>query len=315
MTATTTCRRAVLPALTLALAAAALAASDTDLKAVGGESPLAGRLGAMGLILAGEGERLRSIGSGFLVSSCHALTAAHVLAREGGSPRPGMPVRFVPALGNYAVGIGERALWGRVVAVGEDFVARGAASDRLDARNTAADWALVELERPVAGVEPFRLLHPGATETAPLAAVGFPLNQRTMMLQAHERCGIRRGYHDAHRLMGLLVTDCAVREGMSGGPLLMDAGGPPIAVGIIVQRVEIGVAGERIAAMAVPVSAFADRIAPVMRDSRVCAVGQPFALPPAPPPAPPEAADLQSSNHGGTKAATGTTAPAEESPP
>lgn len=276
--------RRLLAALGLVLAGGCLAASDVDLKVPARDSRLSGRLQAMGLVLAGEGERLRSIGSGFLASPCHVLTAAHVLTREGQRPQLGMTARFVPAQGNYVVGIAERALPGTVVAAGEDFIAKSTNPGRPDLRNVTGDWALIELDRPVTDIPPFKLLHPDAPQAESVSAVGFPLNRRTMLIHAHEGCAIRSGYHDARQLLGLLVVDCAVREGMSGGPLLIDAGGQLIAAGIIVERVEIGAKAERIASLAVPISRIAERIGSVLRASRVCAVGQPFVLPAAPAP-------------------------------
>jgi hypothetical protein len=49
-----------------------------------------------------------------------------------------------------------------------------------------------------------------------------------------------------------------------------------IAAGIVVERVEVGA---KIVAVAVATRSFADKISPVMRASRVCAPGQPFARP------------------------------------
>lgn len=265
----------------LALAAGLCrAAADADLKPVPDESPLYGRLGAMGLVLVGEPQRWRSLGSGFLISACHVLTAGHVLTREGETPRRGTSVRFVPGLGNGAGALGERALRGDVVAAGADFVSKGASSE-FDLENATRDWALIELEQPVADVQPFKMLHPATPLAAgtPLAVAGYALDPHRLFLNIHENCGVRPGFHGTDWLPGVLIVDCAVRTGMSGGPLLFEGGGQLVAVGIVVERVEVGERGEKIVAVVVSTRSFAERVAPVMQASRVCTVEQPFARP------------------------------------
>jgi hypothetical protein len=63
---------------------------------------------------------------------------------------------------------------------------------------------------------------------------------------------------------------------MSGGPILLDDENQVIAAGIVVERFTIG---QKIMSIGVPVAAFAEKVEAAMRDSDICAVGAPFALP------------------------------------
>ena len=58
--------------------------------------------------------------------------------------------------------------------------------------------------------------------------------------------------------------------------MLIDEGNQLIAAGIMVERFTIG---QKIMTIAVPITAFADQISEVMRNSDVCAVGSPFVWP------------------------------------
>jgi V8-like Glu-specific endopeptidase len=264
----------------LFLPAAAQAASDAELQPLGRDSPLAGRLGAIGMVLVGEMERLRALGTGFLVTPCHLLTAAHVLARGDFPARVNMPVRFVPSSGERAFALNRDQVYGRVVAL-DDAYRAGSPGSMVDPANVARDWALIELERPVAGVEPFKMLYPGAdlAPDAHLHAVGYASSPAMTYLYAHENCRLRessRGHAFAGRM---LIADCAVRPGMSGGPLLYEvAGGQLLTAGIVVERIQTG---DRVLAVAIPVAAFSQHIAAAMRSSNVCPAGQPYAVPAA----------------------------------
>ena len=240
-------------------------------------SPLAGRLGAVGIVTVGEPARIRSMGTGFMVSPCHVLAAGHVLAQQEGRVREGMAAQFVPTMGNTAIALTDRAVRGRVVAAGDNFQAVSSVI-KSDLRNAANDWALIELDRPILNIEPFKILHPGpalAPDTL-LSAVGYTANRQMLFINVHENCAVRKDFHANYRFPDVLIADCAVRSGMSGGPLLMDAGTHLIVAGIIVERIEVGA---KVVAVAVSTHSFADRIATVMRSSEICAVGQPFALP------------------------------------
>lgn len=258
------------------------AASDAELQPLGRDSPLAGRLGAIGMVLVGEMERTRALGTGFLVTPCHLLTAAHVLARGDSPARVNMPARFVPSSGERAFAFNRDQIYGRVVAI-DDAYRPGSAGSMADPANVARDWALIELEQAVAGVEPFKMLYPGANlaPDARLHAVGYASSPAMTYLYAHENCRLRDSSHGQAFAGRMLIADCAVRPGMSGGPLLYEVpGGQLLTAGIVVERIQ---SGDRVLAVAVPVPAFAPHITAAMRSSNVCAAGQPYAAPRARP--------------------------------
>lgn len=266
----------------LAKPTAGSAASDADLAPLTANSSLAGRLGAIGMILAGSAERPRALGTGFLITPCHVLTAAHVLARSGFQVENGLPARFVPSSGERAFALGRNAVDARVVAAGAGFVAGGASATR-DPAQVAGDWALLELEAPLAGVDPVHLLYPGAPIGAdtPVFAVGYAASASMTYLYVHENCRRREDAHGGRFASQMLLADCAVRPGMSGGPLLLEgADRSLIAAGVLAERIQIG---QRVLAVAVPVPAFAASIAPLIRQSQRCAAGAPFAVPPGAP--------------------------------
>ena len=256
-----------------------LAAADVDLKPIPERSALWGRLGAVGVVMIGDQRRGRSLGTGFLVSSCHVLTARHVLAAELDTGHAALQVRFIPTMGSVAVELDDRAVLGKVVAAGPSPIS-GEFSRRMNLRNAAQDWALIELDHPIGYIEPYKILYPGATLTPGIrvSAVGYAASSRILSVNVHERCTVRPDFRGGGRSANILIADCAVRSGMSGGPLLIESSLQPIAVGIIVERVEVG---DKVATVAVATQSLAERIGSIMRSSQVCAVGQPFAFPPA----------------------------------
>jgi len=271
----TNCHWRALALLLILAARICHAAEDADLKPIPERSPLSGRIGAVGVVILGEPERMRSIGTGFLVTTCHVLTARHVLALDGERVRIGTQVRFVPTLGSVAVALARRAVFGEVVAAGASIVPAEAAQKGGYRANQ--DWALIELEHPIANIEPLKILYPGAS-LAPgvrMSAVGYSASAHMLSINVDEHCALRRNFHGRVAFPGVLFADCAVRSGMSGGPLLIDTGTQLIAAAIIVERVEIG---EEVTAVGVSAQAFADKIGTVMRASQVCAAGQPFAF-------------------------------------
>ena len=254
----------------------ALAALDEDLQPLPKTSALAGKLGAVGVVIAGERSPALSLATGFLVSPCHVLTAGHVLARVGASAQLGATVRFV-AEGGKSGSPPDTQAWGRIVAASPDFVMRDAPAG-FDRQNIYQDWGLVELDHPLPGIEPLKLLYPGASigDTATFSIAGYPLGGMRQVLHTQEHCPNRSHHHGA--ATGVVLADCAVRAGMSGGPLLLDGSGEPVVAGIVVERFEIG---QKVLTVAVPTAAFADLITTAMRASDTCAVGSPFAWPPA----------------------------------
>lgn len=268
-------RFALIGCLCLANAPVAKAAQDGDLKKVGSDSQLAGRLAGIGQVFSGSGASL-SMASGFLVSSCHVLTAGHVLAKVGEHVRLGAEVRFFMGGGRERSAM-VGPVRGVVVAASQNFTMQ-ANPEGFDQERIPNDWALVELEHTIAQVEPLKLLYQGGSNATEIAytVAGYPLGQRGQALYAQEHCAGWANPHGGAELKDILIADCAVRAGMSGGPILLDDGNQLIAAGIMVERFTIG---EKVMTIGVPVSAFANQITEVMRESNVCAVGSPFVLP------------------------------------
>lgn len=268
-------RTLLLVALTLLPLPAVQAAQDEELQPLPEDSALSGRMGALGIVISGEPGSSISLASGFLISACHVLTAAHVLARTGKSASLGMPVKFIPKGERGAASVA--AVWGRVVAADAEFV-MAPGIPGIDLQAIARDWGLVELDQPLAGVEPIKLLHPGArlAPDAQLAIVGYLSGGRRSRLHTQEHCRNWAGHHGRSSLAGVIFADCAVRLGMSGGPLLLEGDDQPVAAGIIVKRVEFG---RKVMTVAVGTSVFAEAILAAMQASKVCAAGAPFVWP------------------------------------
>lgn len=251
-----------------------LGAQDSDLAIVEPGTPLAARLEAVGRVVQGQGATL-SLASGFLVSACHVLTAAHVLAKPGEAVRPNTAIRFYPL--RVQRGAWAEPVYGRVVAASPDFIMQ-AEPIGFDAGRTSNDWALIELERPIPDIEPIKLLYPTVplAADAPLMVGGYTIEQRLPGLFAQSQC--RRWVHEpgASAPHDYLIADCAVQSGMSGGPVLLAGESAAVAAGIVSERFTIG---SKIMTIAVPISAFGERIIEVMRESDVCAVGAPFVRP------------------------------------
>ncbi len=275
-------RRALRPLLlTLALAASSPApgAADGDLQPLAPDSPLARRLGALGEVIARDRQHVFSMGTGFLITACHVLTAAHVLGNSEADIKTGLRVGFVPSSSDPESRFFDREVFGSVVATGGRFLDESPGAT-FDVDRVARDWALIELDRPIADIEPLKLLYPPTllSVEARLLSVGYPAMPHMSSLYADTHCTLVPGHQGPNLADKVLILDCAVRQGMSGGPLLIDGGDRPIAAGILVERFQVG---DKVLAAAVPSRAFADQITPVLRNSSVCAAGQPFALPEA----------------------------------
>jgi V8-like Glu-specific endopeptidase len=256
----------------------AFAAADLDLQPLAKDSPLLGRLGAIGMVIVGEPDHIRAMGSGFLVTPCHVLTAGHVVTHGTDPIKLGLEVRFVPSSGERAFVYRQNEIYGKVIAASEHFVAHQY-TETFDVDNIAQDWALIELEQTLPEIQPLKLLYAGTllpAETS-MFSLGYAASRGMTYLYAHEHCPLRPGHHGAGMFGQLLLADCAVRPGMSGGPLLFEGQDRQlVAAGIVVERFQ---SGERVLTVAVPTRSFADQITPLLRASRVCAAGQPFALP------------------------------------
>jgi len=268
-------RFAFIGCLCLGLATVVLAAQDDDLKRVGSNTWLAGRLAGVGRVFSGAGASI-SIATGFLVSSCHVLTAGHLLARGGEHVQLGAEVRFFVGNGRER----KAADWpvrGRVVAASRNFT-MPVDPVGFDQKLIPNDWALIELEHTITEIEPIRLMYqwaPNSMENTYTVA-GYTQGLLGLRLYAQEHCAGMRSPHGGIELKDILIADCAVRAGMSGGPMLLDDGKRLVAAGMVVKRFTVG---EKIMAVGVPVSAFAEQINEVMRASEVCSVGQLFVWP------------------------------------
>jgi len=230
------------------------------------------------MIFAGDTSTALSIATGFLISPCHVLTAAHVLARPGAGVRLGMTVQFLPKDNNGRTA--RQPAWGRIVAADPEFVMTEAPPG-FNLKAIARDWGLIELDRPLPDIEPIKLVYPGARlpTNAQFSIVGYPFGSRRSGLQAHEHCPYWSGHHGHFDVGGVIIADCAVSQGMSGGPLLIEGNAAPLAAGIVVERIEIA---RKIMTVAVPSQVFAEKVVAAMRQSDVCAAGAPFAWPPDP---------------------------------
>ena len=270
--------RALIGAFGIFLAQMVSSAQDDDLKMVAAGSPLAVRLAAVGKVFSGQGAAL-SMASGFLVSSCHVLTAGHVLAKLGEHVQLGTEVRFFPG-NTRSQANSSLPVTGRVVSASEGFVMEVAPSG-FNQNRIPNDWALIELDHAISGIEPIRLLYPGAVPSSDntYTVVGYPFGQMRQGLFAQEHCRNWSGSHGGVSLNGILIADCAVKSGMSGGPILLDDDNLVVAAGIAVERFTIG---QKIMTIGVPVAAFAEKIEAVMRNSDICAVGAPFVWPETP---------------------------------
>lgn len=269
---------ALIGAFSMLLAQAASSAQDDDLKLVETGSVIASRLTAVGKVFSGYGSAV-SMASGFLVSPCHVLTAGHVLARAGEHVQLGTEVRFFP--GNMQAKPNPLLpVAGRVVAASNQFVMTPAPNG-FDQERIPNDWALIELDEAISGAEPIRLLYPKAVPASDstYSVAGYPLGQRRQGLFTQEHCRNWASIHSGIALNGIMIADCAVKSGMSGGPILLDDNSQPIAAGIVVERLTIG---DKVMTVAVPVTAFAEKVEHAMRESNICAVGAPFAWPSLP---------------------------------
>jgi V8-like Glu-specific endopeptidase len=149
-------------------------------------------VGTVGGWLAGRG-------SGFLISECHVLTAAHVV---GSKTRVGKRVHFRLTQTNSHSR-------GTVIASGTPDIPNG------DFRE---DWALIELEKCLGKkhgfLPPAGLSSPGTTHMRQLSSYGFPSDKGRVTMMVDPLCQIY-GQSPAG-----FVHDCATKPGNSGGPIV-----------------------------------------------------------------------------------------------
>lgn len=249
--------------------------------------------GAIGLVFYQAENGQFAAGTGFLVSPCHVLTAYHVAAGGERVDETRTSTFYIgegsigpdfPDLGRFAESTGARpVLWGRYVRAGEksNLLTRAQAVQR----NGWEDWALLELDTcfgaaqygygylKLAPVMTRELMKGGATMAA--RSVGLPGDKSAASLWEDPTC----------RLIGQIYAsgwqhDCMTIPGNSGGPILVKdpATGEQRVAAITVSHISVeGLAVEEsdalvldrddpnyydYLAIAVPVSAFVERIAP-----------------------------------------------------
>jgi tetratricopeptide (TPR) repeat protein/V8-like Glu-specific endopeptidase len=256
---------------------------------------------AIGLVFYQNGEGQFAAGTGFLVSPCHVLTAYHVAAGGDQVDETKVSTFYVgdgtagpdfPDLDRFADSTTARpVVWGRYVNAegSRNLLVRAEAMKR----NGWEDWALLKLDTCL-GAAPYAYGHlklaPITTRElmrggASLAArsIGLPGDKTAASLWEDPTC----------RLIGQLYLsgwqhDCMTIPGNSGGPILAKdpATGEQRVAAITVSHISVeGLAIDAsdalvlakddpnyydYLAIAVPVSAFVDRIAPYLAtDTRV----------------------------------------------
>lgn len=257
--------------------------------------------GAIGLVFYQAANGQFAAGTGFLVSPCHVLTAYHVAAGGERVDETRVSTFYVgegaigpdfPDLDRFAESSpAHPVLWGRYVRTSEtsNLLVRAQSVER----NGWEDWALLRLDTCF-GAAPYAYgylkLAPVVTRDlmkggASLAArsVGLPGDKSVLSLWEDPTC----------RLMGQIYAsgwqhDCITIPGNSGGPILVEdpATGEQRVAAITVSHIAVeGLAVEAsdalvlarndpnyydYLAIAVPVSAFAERILPYLaEDARV----------------------------------------------
>ncbi len=218
---------AALAALFLLLPAVALAKAPDDRI---GEARTPGTpMGAIGMVLR-LGADGSALGTGFLVSPCHVLTAAHVVAEADGI-KADQVLLFFAGTGELGPEYKEAHSFGalspaRPLVWGEshDFDS-GSTADRRDAWKKAGwdDWALLKLDRCL-GDEGFgylKLLPLTTSEfiesggARPVISAGLPADHDNDTLTVDPAC----------TMMGQVDStgwqhDCTTMPGNSGGPIL-----------------------------------------------------------------------------------------------
>lgn len=168
-----------------------------------------------------------------LVAPARIVTAAHCLYqndREIGADS----LVFQPSMG-AAASLGQYR--GRAIRARGGVVHDG----RVGPDAIAADWVLVDIERAIAGVAPVPVLGLSVAEINARLAAGDSLYTAgygyggKKELRSHGKCRLVEAVrYPTARYPGLLVTDCIIRVGDSGGPIaLIDQDGRPVLIGIL----------------------------------------------------------------------------------
>nr|WP_298689057.1 tetratricopeptide repeat protein [uncultured Dongia sp.] len=274
------CLIALLPA-----AAFAKVADDRISKPREAGSPM----GAIGMVLRLEADG-SALGTGFLVSPCHVLTAAHVVAGPEGISADQVMLFFAgsgelgpeykEARSFAALSPARPLVWGE----SHNFD-QGSTADRRDAWKKAGwdDWALLKLDRCLGdeGFDYFRLLPQTTSELAQggaraVISAGLPADHNNDKLTVDPACTML-GQVDSTGWQ----HDCTTMPGNSGGPIIAAKPEPgeawPRVVAITVigknehwEEMKAQVIDPKspdyleLLPTAVPVSAFLDKIVPYL---------------------------------------------------
>ncbi|HEV8390785.1 MAG TPA: trypsin-like peptidase domain-containing protein [Dongiaceae bacterium] len=191
-----------------------------------------------------------------LVRSDMIATTSHCLRPKGHFAPPGQLVFTSSALPTFQV---------RGVAVVAEGGSVAPGSIKPDQAQT--DWALVRIKPSITNVRPIALAPISAAmvraeiaKGARFYSAGYGQGAKDE-LRAHERCGpLPPDPNGVTENELFFATDCVIRLGDSGGPVILIAGGQPKLIGLIVGFAKHPTTGESIG-IVVSAKAFAPYLA------------------------------------------------------
>ena len=184
---------------------------------------------AIGQLEVGGGEPCTAI----LVAPARIVTSAHCLYQN----QQQVAVQSLVFLPNKGAAPALGAHRGRAIRALGGTVHDG----RVGPAAIAGDWALIDIEPPVTGVAPVPVVALSPAEIKARIASGTTFytagygNGSKKTLKPHGKCRLIDNARYPNSLYpGLIVTDCIIRVGDSGGPMaLLDQAGRPSLVGIL----------------------------------------------------------------------------------